>query len=97
MIFKPNFSKGRCHAVHDQNNVIAFIGGRDMNSVNRQELTSIRALTAFVAHNQNVREETVRAFLKAEFGVQDIASIRQSDFERAIAFLVDLRCSLATN
>jgi aspartyl-tRNA synthetase len=77
-------------------NVLNFVE-RDTGSINRRELTSIRAMTAYVAHNQNVREETVRAFIKTEFGVETIAGIASADFERVIAFLTDLRCDLLTN
>ena len=37
-------------------------------------------------HNQNIPEENVRAFVKAAFGVPDIAGIERKDFERVIEY-----------
>jgi hypothetical protein len=82
-------------------NIVEFPAKRSIVSssqqVNTRELCSIRAMAAYVAHNQNVREETVRAFLEAEFSVGDIAQIERNDFERVIAYLVDLRCEMMIN
>jgi hypothetical protein len=82
--------------IRSYDNVLASASG-EPHDLNRRELTSVRALAAYVAHNQNVREETVRAFVAAEFGVEEIARIRRTDFERVIVFLTDLRCNLLTN
>ena len=65
--------------------------------MNMREMCSIKAMTAYVAHNQNVQEETVRAFVEAEFHVGDIQNLRRDDFERVIAYLVELRCDLLMN
>ena len=67
------------------------------NKLNNRELCSVKAMTAYVAHNQNVRGETVHAFVEAEFNVGEIAQLRREDFDRVIAYLVDLRCDLMTN
>jgi hypothetical protein len=64
------------------------------DSLNQHELTSVKALTSYVAHNQNTREDVVRAYLQAEFNVEDLANLRRGDYERVIEFLVDLRCDL---
>jgi hypothetical protein len=80
-------------------NVVVFPRGNkaDPGAVNWRELTSIKALTAYVAHNQNVNEQTVNAIVEAEFNVDDIARLRRDDYERVIAYLVDLRCDLLRN
>jgi hypothetical protein len=68
-----------------------------MGSLNCNELTSIKALTSYVAHNNNVPEDVVRAFLQAEFQVTDITNLRRDDYEQAVKFLVDLRCDSTIN
>ena len=82
-------------------NVIDFparrLSASPSQHVNTRELCSIRAMAAYVAHNQNIREETVRAFIEAEFAVGDIAQLQRDDFERVIAYLVDLQCDLLIN
>lgn len=59
--------------------------------INEKELTSIYALLAYVAYNQNVRQDTVQMILEAQFGVDHVAKIRRNDYMRAIEFLVDMR------
>lgn len=68
-----------------------------MGNVNRNEITSIKALTGYVAHNNNLPEDVVRACLQDEFKITDIADLRRDDYERAIKFLVDLRIDLLLN
>lgn len=62
--------------------------------INTRELVSIRSLTAYVAHNQNVREETVRKLVSAQFSIPGIEALHRSDYDAAIRFLVDLRVQL---
>jgi hypothetical protein len=87
----------RCAA----SNVIPFpsapVSAPEANAVNTRELCSIKTMTAYVAQNQNIGEETVRAFVEAEFDVGSIEQLRRADFEQVIEFLVDLRCDLLTN
>jgi hypothetical protein len=59
--------------------------------INERELTSIYALLAYVAYNQNVRQETIQMIVEAEFGVDNVAKIQRKDYMRAIEFLVDLK------
>ncbi len=73
----------------------AHIAG--ISHVNCNELTSIKALTAYIAHNKNIAEEVVRTFLLAQFKVADMAKLRRDDFEPAIRFLVDLQVDLIVN
>ena len=66
-------------------------------TLNDRELCSVKAMTAFVAHNQNVQEETVQAFVETEFAVSNINQLQRDDFDRVIAYLVDLQINLLTN
>lgn len=59
--------------------------------INERELMSIYALLAYVAYNQNVRQETVQMIVEAEFGVDHVAKIKRDDYMRAIEYLVDLK------
>lgn len=59
--------------------------------INERELTSVYALLAYVAYNQNVRQETVQMIVEAEFGVDDVSKIRRNDYMTAIEFMVDLK------
>ena len=68
-----------------------------MGPINQLELTSIKALTSYVAHNKNVPEDVVRTFFQAEFNIADAANLRRDDYERAIRFLIDLRTELLIN
>ena len=62
-----------------------------VDRINDRELTSIYALLAYVAYNQNVRQDTVQMIVEAEFGVDHIAKLRRNDYMRAIEFLVDMK------
>ena len=68
-----------------------------LSTVNKNELTSITALTSFVANKKNVPEEVVRAVVQSEFHVEDVAKLRRADYERVIKFLVDLQLDLLMN
>lgn len=65
--------------------------------VSLNEMTSIKALTSYVAHNKNVPEDTVRHYLLAQFQVPEIGELRRHDYERVIRFLVDLQIDLIVN
>jgi hypothetical protein len=64
-------------------------------NVNRNELTSIKALTGYVAHNKGVPEDVVRNYLLAQFQVSEVTDLQRADYERVIRFLVDLQIDLA--
>jgi len=66
-------------------------------TVTRNEITSIKALTAYVAYNKSVPEEVVTAYLHAEFNVPTIDKLRREDYEDVVKFLVDLRKELMIN
>ena len=70
---------------------------RAPEALNWRELTAVKALTGVVAHNQNVDEAKIRAFVEAAYAVTDIAGLRRDQFERVIAFLVDLNGELLAN
>ena len=65
--------------------------------INDRELTSIYALLAYVAYNQNVNQETVQMILEAEMRVDHVAKIARNDYMRAIEFLVDVRMDEVIN
>lgn len=65
--------------------------------INERELTSIYALLAYVAYNQNVRQETVQMIVEAEFGIDHVTKLPRADYMRAIEFLVDLRMDEVMN
>lgn len=68
-----------------------------VRTLNKLELTSISALLAYVCYNQNAAPETVQAIVEAKFGVNDITKIKESEYQRVIEFLVDLRIDEITN
>ncbi len=81
-------------------NIIEFPQSGTMplkGGINANELTSIKALTSYVAHNKCVPEDVVTAFVQAEFKVTSIADLRREDYERVIKFLVDLQVDLLIN
>lgn len=65
--------------------------------VSRNELTSIKALTSYVAHTKSVSESLVQECLSSEFKVSDMAELRRADYQRVIKFLVDLQLDLMIN
>ncbi len=65
--------------------------------INDRELTSVYALLAYVAYNQNVQQETVQMILEAELQVDHVAKINRQDYMRAIEFLVDVKMDEVIN
>jgi hypothetical protein len=55
------------------------------------ELSSVRSLTVYVAHNQNLNEANIEAMACAKFNVPRIAELRREDFRSVISFLIDLK------
>lgn len=68
-----------------------------VEQINERELTSINALLAYVAYNQNVQQDTVKMIVEAEFGVEQVENLRRDDYMRAIEFLVDLKMDEVMN
>lgn len=63
----------------------------DAKRINGQELLAIYSVLAYVAHNQNERQELVQNIVETQFHVDHIAKLPQRDFQRAMEFLIDLR------
>ena len=59
--------------------------------VNQLEQTSLKALIGWVAANCNVSETQIAARLTQSFGADTIDGIDRSDFDEAIAWLVDFK------
>jgi len=55
------------------------------------ELSSVRSLATYVAHNQNLNEASVEAMACARFNVARIVELPHADFRKVIAFLIDLK------
>jgi hypothetical protein len=68
-------------------NLVSMIG---VEPLNRREVMAVTALLAYVAHNQNVKQEIVETMVEAEFGVNHVEKIQRLDFQRAVDFLIDL-------
>lgn len=66
-------------------------------TVSRNELTSIKALTTYVAHNKKVSESIVCDYLLTEFKVGAVADLRRADYERVVRYLVDLQIDIIVN
>lgn len=81
-----------CAPTHSDQNPSSSI-----ERINERELHSIYALLAYVAYNQNVRQETVQMIVEAQFNVDHVAKLRRDDYMRAIEFLVDLKMDEVMN
>ncbi|MGB9154764.1 MAG: hypothetical protein WCD70_16960 [Alphaproteobacteria bacterium] len=56
---------------------------------NALELTSVYALLAYIAQQQNIDEDIVRAAVTKRFDVDDITQLPVQSYDKAIKFLVD--------
>jgi hypothetical protein len=65
--------------------------GQGVQTLNANELKSVYALLAFIAHNENIQQETVQAIVEASFNVNHIEKLQHKDYEDVIRFLIDLR------
>jgi hypothetical protein len=61
-----------------------------LDALNENEIKSVEALIAYVAHNQQLDPRTIRTIVEARFGVHDVMLLRQKDYEEVIRFLVDV-------
>lgn len=57
--------------------------------LNKGEATSVRALVAYVAFNNNMKEQTVCAIVEAFFHVDEIRKLSSHDYDAVIKYLVD--------
>lgn len=81
----------------DPSSLSDTISSPQIERINERELHSIYALLAYVAYNQNVRQETVQMIVEAKFGVDHVAKIRRNDYMNAIEFLVDVKVGEVMN
>lgn len=68
-----------------------IIKNSSLERLNERELHSIYALLAYVAYNQNIRQETVQMIVEAHFGIDHVAKLPRGDYMRAVEYLVDLK------
>ena len=71
--------------------------GREVQLLRANELKSITALIAYIAHEQGVNELTVCAMLASALDVNDVANIPSREYDAAIKFLVDLNINESIN
>ncbi|MDX2027930.1 MAG: hypothetical protein SFW62_04785 [Alphaproteobacteria bacterium] len=64
---------------------------RALTILNDHEMTSVYALCAWVANEQDTAQETVQAITEAHFGVNHVTKLQRKDYDEVIKFLVDLR------
>ena len=69
----------------------------DESPVNALEERSIRAMVAYAAHCQQVKEETVQAIVLAQFSVNDIVEIPSRSYDEVTRFLVDTQFDMVLN
>jgi hypothetical protein len=55
------------------------------------DLVSLTTLVDYLAYQKGFQRENSYYLLETEFNVSGITEIKQKDFDRAIAFLVDLQ------
>jgi hypothetical protein len=65
--------------------------GRGLDTMNKYEQASVRALMAWAANEQKAPPETVKAATEVRFGVEDVTHIQRRDYEDVVKFLIDLR------
>ena len=65
--------------------------GDALKPLRQNELKSVYALFAWVANEQGAAEATVQSMTEVQFGVKDVTSLQQKDYDEVIKFLVDLR------
>ncbi|MFA4994777.1 MAG: hypothetical protein WC521_05690 [Bdellovibrionales bacterium] len=62
----------------------------DEPSLNGLELSSVRALIDYVAYTHKLNEVVICSLVEDYFGTDDIQKIHRNDFDKAVAYLVDL-------
>lgn len=66
----------------------------DPANLNAMELTSIKALLAYTAYDRQVSEAIVNDLFSTRFGIDKIEKLRQTDYENAIRYLIDLQVDM---
>ncbi len=59
--------------------------------LNAYELRVVYGLLAWIAYEQNVRQDVVQMVLEAEFGVEHPTQLRQTDYDAVVRYLTTLR------
>ncbi len=65
------------------------------DTMSDRELTSIKALLAFMAHDHNISEESVREAVTSHFGVDDVKNLPRQKYDDVIRFLVDIQVDMS--
>ena len=65
--------------------------------LNQLELSSVRALMAYAASNQNVHQSVIEEAVSDQFGVKDVTEIQSLSYDDVIRFLIDLQVDLILN
>ena len=71
--------------------------GRDDEPLNKLELTSVRALISYAAHNQEVNEEVLHEAVINQFGVKDVAELHSQSYDDVIRFLISMQANMLLN
>jgi hypothetical protein len=62
----------------------------DHEPLNGQQLCSLEAVVALVAHRKGEKPETLEKQLREEYGVDHFSKITQGNYRDAMEFLIDL-------
>ncbi len=60
------------------------------DELDSSDLISVRALISYVAHTKGLDEDDVRSLVENYFGTNDIKNIHQAEYNKAVAYLVDI-------
>jgi len=93
-IAKPSLKLSRLSIIEKAGatrHITDYMQSYDLRLLKDNELKSIYALFAWVANEQGAAEETVQMMTEVRFGVNDVTSLPQKDYDEVIKFLVDLR------
>jgi hypothetical protein len=69
-------------------------GSAETATINNFELTSIKALLAYTAHDKRVSEAVVRDVFSSRFGIDDVEKLPRDAYDDAIRFLVDIQIQM---
>jgi len=64
------------------------------DKMNDRELTSIRALLAYMAHDNRISEDSVREAVTNRFGVDQVEKLPRNKYDDVIRFLVDIQIDM---
>lgn len=64
------------------------------DQMNNREMTSIRALLAYMAHDNRISEDSVRKAVTNRFGVDQVEKLPRNKYDDVIRFLVDIQIDM---